>query len=121
MRLTYINVLKLLNAIVKTTTTERVPGGYSQDVVGVHPELGADVGGLVPPLARLLVHHLRHHLDTGGVRPGVIFPVASAGLCDYDVLCGVNGPRMTGIQDTGLRLSPGPNIESVVDSLDISG
>ena len=81
MRLTYINVLKLLNAIVKTTTTERVPGGYSQDVVGVHPELGADVGGLVPPLARLLVQHLRHHLDTGGVRPGVIFPVASAGLC----------------------------------------
>ena len=92
MRLTYINVLKLLNAIVKTTTTAQrgclVATCYSQDVVGVHPELGADVGGLVPPLARLLVHHLRHHLDTGGVRPGVIFPVASAGLCDYDVLCG---------------------------------
>ena len=64
MRLTYINVLKLLNAIEKTQTIERVPGRYSQDVVGVHPELGADVGGLVPPLARLLVHHLRHHLDT---------------------------------------------------------
>ena len=52
-------------------------GGYSQDVVGVHPELGADVGGLVPPLARLLVHHLRYHLHT--VRgSGVISPVPSA-------------------------------------------
>ena len=63
--------------IVKTQTTERVTGGYSQDVVGVHPELCADVGGLVPPLARLLVHHLRQHLHTGG-GSGVIFPVPSA-------------------------------------------
>ena len=59
-------IVKLLNAIEETQTTERVTGGYSQDVVGVHPELCADVGGLVPPLARLLVHHLCHHLDTGG-------------------------------------------------------
>ena len=59
-------VVKLQLRKQLTTTTERVTGGYSQDVVGVHPELCADVGGLVPPLARLLVHHLRYHLDTGG-------------------------------------------------------
>ena len=73
-------IVKLLNAIEETQTTERVTGGYSQDVVGVHPELCADVGGLVPPLARLLVHHLRQHLHTGG-GSGVIFPVPSGVCC----------------------------------------
>ena len=82
MRLTYINVRNCEIAIEKTIDNKLregdMTGGYSQDVVGVHPELCADVGGLVPPLARLLVHHLSHHLDTVRVRAGVIFPVPSA-------------------------------------------
>ena len=68
MRLKYINVRNCEIAIEKTTDNNHregdMTGGYSQDVVGVHPELCADVGGLVPPLPRLLVHHLRQHLDT---------------------------------------------------------
>ena len=83
MRLIYINVGNCETAIEKTTDNNDREGdmtcSYSQDVVGVHPELCADVGGLVPPLARLLVHHLSHHLHTvRGVRSGVIFPVPSA-------------------------------------------